>query len=88
MDAVLAVQRYMFGLVYLDDIIIHSAIIKEHADQLNSVLEYLELVNLKVKWSNCEFAKSELQALGHGVKEGKIDPAPENSKAVIEYPNT
>ena len=55
--------------IYLDDIIIFSSTFEEHLERLNAVIKNLELHNLKLKPSKCEFFKSRVVYLGHVVSE-------------------
>ena len=47
-------------LIYLDDIIIFSSTLEEHLERLNVVFKNLELHNLKLKPSKCEFFKNQV----------------------------
>ena len=61
-------------LIYLDDIISDS--VDSHLRRLNSVFQRLELHDLKLKGSKCEFFRPEIQYLGHIVTANgvKTDP--------------
>ena len=47
-------------LIYLDDIIIFSSTFEEHLERLQAVFSRLELHNLKLKATKCEFFKSQV----------------------------
>ena len=63
-------------LVYLDDILVISKNLEEHAEHLQTVLQLLRTNKLSVKLSKCEFNKPEVKFQGHIVgKDGiKVDP--------------
>ena len=54
-----------FFIVFIDDILIHSRTLEEHADHLRVVLEVLREHQLCGKLSKCEFWLEEVQFLGH-----------------------
>ena len=57
MNDILAPFLRMFVLVFMDDILIYSKTLEEHAEHLQSVLEVLLQQDLKVKKSKCAFAR-------------------------------
>ena len=65
-----------FVIVFIDDILIYSKTIEEHAEHLKITLEILRKEKLYAKFSKCEFWLREVQFLGHVVSsEGiKVDP--------------
>lgn len=52
-------------LVFMDDILIYSATLDDHALLLSQVFQILEDHQFYLKLSKCEFAKQELEYLGH-----------------------
>ncbi|KAM0929344.1 hypothetical protein ACQ4PT_001454 [Festuca glaucescens] len=92
MNAILAPFLRQSVLVFVDDILIYSKTLADHAQHLQAVLEILAKNELKVKRSKCNFAKQEIQYLGHVISasgvstdQGKIKPIlqwqpPENVK--------
>ena len=52
-------------VVYMDDILIHSATAAEHAVHLRAVLECLRTHRFFCKLSKCTFMASEVKYLGH-----------------------
>ena len=66
-----------FVVVFMDDILIFSKDVEEHALHLREVLETLRAHNLKAKFTKCHFWREEVRFLGHVVsKEGiAVDPA-------------
>lgn len=86
MDHVLRPFLYKFCFVYMDDVIIYSKSIEEHAQHLSSILRILREVNLKVQLDKTEFLHKEVAFLGHIVSQDGIKPNPDKIKAVQEYP--
>jgi hypothetical protein len=66
-----------FLVVFIDDILVYSAIAKEHEQHLRIVLEKLRQNQLYAKFSKCEFWLKEVAFLGHilTAKGVPIDPA-------------
>jgi len=54
-----------FVLVFIDDILIYSKTLEEHAEQLRVVPSILREKQLYAKLSQCEFWMGEVQFLGH-----------------------
>nr|GEU92746.1 putative reverse transcriptase domain, ribonuclease H-like domain, aspartic peptidase domain protein [Tanacetum cinerariifolium] len=59
----------MFGLVFIDDILIYSETQQEHVEHLRIVLEQLKKEKLYAKFSKCEFWLREVQFLRHVINE-------------------
>ncbi|RYF05295.1 MAG: RNA-directed DNA polymerase, partial [Deltaproteobacteria bacterium] len=86
-----------FVLVFLDDILIYSRTLEEHEQHLNVVLERLGAAKLYGKLSKCQFARAEVEFLGHyvgrsGVRmvDGKVAavqnwPTPRTQKDVEQF---
>ncbi len=86
MDTVLAGYRWQFCMVYLDDIIVFSKTIGEHAELLLVILTCLGKAELKVKLAKCDFAKTTLRASGYIVNQQGVSPDPEKVSAVSNFP--
>ena len=86
MDAVLNGLKWKECLVYLDDILIFSKDWESHLMHLRHVFDRLEKARISLKLSKCEFAKNEIQFLGHIVKEQKLLPDERNTEAVVNFP--
>jgi hypothetical protein len=88
-------RKYM--LVFVDDILIYSKTLNEHATHVEAVLGVLLKHELKVKKSKCTFAKQEILYLGHVISaegvstdKAKIDPIvkwkpPQNVKELRRF---
>ena len=74
------------ALVYLDDIIIYSSSVEQHAKRLDKVLQRLDEANLYIQLSKCNFAVTEVEYLGHIVSDKGIRPDPKKISAIINYP--
>jgi RNase H-like domain found in reverse transcriptase/Reverse transcriptase (RNA-dependent DNA polymerase)/gag-polyprotein putative aspartyl protease len=68
--------------VYLDDIIILSTSVEEHAKHLDAVLEDLHKYNLFCQLPKCVWAKKQLQYLGHLVDGEGVRPDPAKVEAL------
>ena len=86
MDVVLSGLKWKECLVYLDDVLIFSKDWDEHLLHLNHVFDRLEKANISLKLSKCEFAKNEIQFLGHIVKDQTLIPDERNVEAVRNFP--
>ena len=73
-------------LIYLDDILVFSRTLEEHAHHIDEVLTLMQQNNLFAKLKKCDFCKPELKYLGHIIsKDGiKVDPA--KISKVLEWP--
>jgi hypothetical protein len=58
-----------FVIVFMDDILIYGRSLEEHANHVRQVLTVLQAHKFYVKRSKCDFAKSELEYLGHIISE-------------------
>ena len=73
-------------VVYLDDIIVYGKSPEEILERLGTVFEKLRKAGLKLKHSQCEFFKEQIQFLGHIVSKEGISTCPEKVHAVQEWP--
>jgi transposase InsO family protein len=86
MDCVL---RDLVGLecyVFIDDVIIFSDTIEEHASRLNHVLERFASAKLQLQPSKCRFAQPQVEYLGYIVSADGIRATPEKTRAVEHFP--
>ena len=65
MNAILEPVLRKFVLVFVDDILVYSKTLVDHAKHLEQVLAILSKNELKVKRSKCMFAQQQLLYLGH-----------------------
>lgn len=85
-DSILMGIKGEEALVYLDDIIVFSSTIEQHAERLNKVLSRLETANLYAQLSKCVFAANEVEYLGHIVTNNGILPDPKKISSIKKYP--
>ncbi|GBG61070.1 hypothetical protein CBR_g18662 [Chara braunii] len=75
-------------LIYLDDILVYSRTLDEHIVHLRAVLDRLQLAKYKANLDKCEFAKQELEYLGHFVTPKGIRPLADKIQAIVDWPET
>ena len=71
-----------FVKVYLDDVIIHSALEDEHLEHLDKVFARLAEYSFYIKLRKCKFLQWRITFLGHVIDEHGIHIAPEKVKSV------
>ncbi|KAH3765130.1 enzymatic polyprotein endonuclease reverse [Pelomyxa schiedti] len=86
MNIVLSGLLWEQCLVYIDDILIFGRTLAEHNARLHEVLVRLDRANLHIRLSKCDFAKVELQYLGHMVSPQGIRINPTLIQAVADFP--
>ena len=69
-------------IVYIDDLIVHSANHDDHLRQLDQLFTRLAAHNLKVKLQKCVFGSHKVQYLGFLLSEDGIRPGTDKLKAV------
>jgi Reverse transcriptase (RNA-dependent DNA polymerase) len=70
-------------IVYLDDILIHTAgLLKDHISMVRRVLQVLRTHRLYLKPEKCEFHKQEVEYLGCIVSKGTVSIDPTKVAAV------
>ncbi|GBG83699.1 hypothetical protein CBR_g37500 [Chara braunii] len=77
-------ERYI--LIYLDDILVYSRSLEEHVEHLRTVLERLRQAKYKANRDKCEFARQELEHLGHYVTPQGIRPLADKIEALRVWP--
>ena len=75
-----------FAMTYLDDIIIFSENESQHLEHLETVFSHLREAGLKMKWSKCDFFKSEIHYLGHLISPEGISPLPNKLDCIKHMP--
>ena len=71
--------------VYLDDVLIESATVKELEAHLRGLCEALKKFGLVVNREKCIFGVKQLEFLGHKVLKDGIEPLPEKVRAVNSF---
>lgn len=72
--------------VYLDDIVIHSRTLEEHAEHLRAILDTLRTEKLYAKLRKCEFARNSIEVCGHIISEKGISTMPSKLQNISEWP--
>ena len=75
-----------FVSAYIDDILIFSPTLEDHLKHLRLVFDRLEEVGLKLKASKCQFARKEVDYLGHVITPDGLKPNAKLVEAVQNYP--
>jgi hypothetical protein len=75
-------------LAYLDDIIIISKTLEEHADHIDTVLTRLHGHQFFCNFSKCQFAMTEIKYLGHIVSAASVKPDPHKVQVLSEWPES
>ncbi len=70
---------------YLDDIAIFSNTWEEHLTHVRQVLTRIREAGLTLNLSKCEFAKAELDYLGHHIGLGKVQPRAKKVEALLRF---
>ncbi|KAE8717725.1 Detected protein of unknown function [Hibiscus syriacus] len=80
-------QPYLdqFMVVYLDDIVVYSNSIGEHADHLRIMFKILRENELYVKKEKCTFATEKVHFLRHVIDHGKLLMDRNKIKAITEW---
>ncbi len=86
MDKVLAPVIGQCAMVYIDDIVVYSKSVREHADHLSAVFELLSQAGLRVKPSKCTFALPEIELLGYVVNGEGIKSNPNKVEVIVNLP--
>jgi hypothetical protein len=86
MDAVLMGLRDVECLVYLDDILIFSTTIPEHARRMRLVFERIREANVKLGIAKCVFAAPKVTYLGHILSRDGVSPDHSKVTAIWNFP--
>lgn len=73
-------------LLYMDDIVIFSTSFEEHLQHLKNVLNHLRTCGFIIQLDKCEFAKTSLTYLGHVISEKGLQPLPEKTNKIRNFP--
>lgn len=86
MDAVLREFIGKCCLVYMDDIIIFSGSLEEHAKDIRKIFNKLKEANLKIQLEKCFFFRKETQFLGHTVSWEGVKPNSDKIEVIRHWP--
>jgi hypothetical protein len=85
------IDRVLLGLVnivcliFMDDILIFSHDIQEHADRLRNVFDRLRKAKLTLNLLKCHFAEGKVEYLGHTVTREGVRPSEDKVKAIRSF---
>ena len=79
-------QDCPFVLTFIDDIIVHSPNINEHAEHLKLVIDRLTSANLMLRSDKCNFVRTQVPLLGHIVSSNGISVDPRKIVQIQEWP--
>jgi len=71
--------------LFIDDVIIFSWSLQEHAQRLENVLQRFDKANLQLHPGKCVFAQLEVNYLGFVLSEKGVSASPDNIKTVRNY---
>ena len=74
-----------FVLVFLDNILVYSCKMEQHAEHLRKVLEALKMHRLFAKANKCKIMVREVEFLGQWIMPQWAAPTKEKMKAVTEW---
>ncbi|KAL0128551.1 hypothetical protein PUN28_003706 [Cardiocondyla obscurior] len=72
--------------VYLDDIVLYSSSLTEHAIKFEKLTARIRQANLKFQPDKCEFLRKEVTYLGHIIGKDGVKPDPKKIEAVQNFP--
>src|ERR1044071_403384 len=84
MNEVLKLVLGKCAVIYLDDIIIFSSDRKQHARDLQRVIELISKACLQIKLKKCKFFQQKLKFLGYEISEEEIRTDPNKVAAMKE----
>jgi hypothetical protein len=73
-----------FVVVYIDDILVYSSSMEEHAEHLRKVFQRLKENKLYAKFEKCEFGVSEVDFLGHRITQKGLKMDDHKVKAILD----
>jgi hypothetical protein len=74
-----------FVIIYIDDILIYSGSLEEHAEHLHKVFQRLRENKLYAKLKKCEFGVTEVDFLGHRITQEGLKMDDHKVKAIVDW---
>jgi hypothetical protein len=74
-----------FVVVYINDILIYSGSLEEHAEHLRKVFQRLRENKLYAKLEKCEFRVTEVDFLGHRITQKGLKMDNHKVKAIVDW---
>lgn len=78
--------RKQIVLVYIDDLIIPSNDVETGLQKLEMVLSVAKDYGLNINWKKCSLLKTEVEFLGHIIRDGSVRPSEHEINAVAKFP--
>jgi hypothetical protein len=85
MNSVFMQELDQFVVVFIDDILIYSKNLEDHANHLHVVLQRLRDQHLYAKFSKCEFWLDTVKFLGHTISSDGISVDPSKVQEVMDW---
>jgi hypothetical protein len=85
MNSVFMPELDKFVVVFIDDILIYSKNLEDHARHLHIVLQRLRDHHLYAKFSKCEFWLNTVKFLGHTISSNGISVNPSKVQEVLDW---
>jgi len=85
-DKVLVGIKGAWAFGYLDDIIVFSKNIQEHAQHIFEIFDRIKNFGLRISLSKCEFFQEKILFLGHVISHGAVEIDPDKIKAIKDLP--
>lgn len=73
-------------LIFMDDILVYSPTLEEHATHLQQVFQTLQDQQLYAKRSKCSFAVRQIDYLGHVISENGVATDPGKTVSISKWP--
>ena len=86
METCLGSLHFQCCIIYLDDIIIFAATLKEHLKRLQTVVLPLQVAEPKLQPTKCEFFQPSVVYLGHEISKAGIQTNGQKVKAIKNWP--
>ncbi len=86
MQTVLCGLTLSYVLVYLDDVLIHSASPDLHLQNLREVLERFKAAGMTLRRDKCHFFRENVDYLGFKISQDGVHPGDKGLRAIREYP--
>jgi hypothetical protein len=86
MNSILEPFLRKFVIVFMDNILLYSSSLSQHAQHLREVFVVLRSHKFYVKRSKCAFAKGELEYLGHIISSQGVATDPKKTQVVLQWP--
>ena len=88
MNQLCETELYKYGLFFLDDLVIYSKTLEEHADHIKRLLVTLRATNFRQNPKRCKFFQSQVDYLGYNIDQNYTQPDPKKIEGVGHQPET